>query len=136
MRQNFSKLLIGITIIFSLFLLYSCDKREEVQSGGRDIAASEVKATPAVLVETVRPIIQRVEHRIRAVGSFFPEDEVTITPGIGGKVEKILIDEGYAIKKGQLLVQLEGSVWQLPRPKPGFGRMKPTWPTGSCSALL
>ena len=107
MRQCVSRLRLFIAIIFSLSLfMYSCNKREDLQSGG-DNTASAAESTPAVLVETAQPAVQRVEHRVRAVGSFLPEDDVTITPEIEGKVKEILVDEGYIIKKGQLLVQLE-----------------------------
>lgn len=107
--RDISKLLRLMVIIFSLFAFsYSCNRREESHSNKEnDIANAAQTALPAVLVETTQPLTQRVEHRIRAVGSFLPEDEVTITPEIEGKVKKVLVDEGDIIKKGQLLVQLE-----------------------------
>lgn len=105
-QEVFKQLILVTTVVSVLFFSYSCDNGEDAQSN-RDNAANATESAPAVLVETVRPIIQRVEHRIRAMGSFLPDDEVTISPEIAGKVKKIFVDEGYVIKKGQLLIQLD-----------------------------
>jgi len=86
--------------------LSGCDTREGLRPGAVN-AATAAESDPGVLVETVHPVIKRLEHRIRAVGSFFPDDEVTIASEIAAKVKKILVDEGHVIKKGQLLLQLE-----------------------------
>lgn len=108
LRKQISQLLLFVIIIFSLCLLLgSCSKGERSQSGGENTATAAEETTPAILVETTQPVIQRVEHHIRSVGSFLPDDQVTISPEIEGKVKKILVDEGYIIKEGQLLVQLE-----------------------------
>ncbi len=93
-----------VLIIFSLFLLFvSCNKKDTAKSDkNHDKTDSE-----AVLVETVQPVIQKVVHQIRAVGSFLPNDEVAIAPEIEGKIERIMVDEGDVIHIGQLLLQIE-----------------------------
>ena len=107
MKQHFLKLQFLVTSVFLLlFFAYGCDKREDAHTGG-NTTLTQGETTPAVLVEVVRPKIQRIEHRIRALGSFLPEDEVTIAPEIGGKVKRVLVEEGDIVRKGQLLLRLD-----------------------------
>ena len=99
-----NKLKLLILIIFSLFLFFAgCDKKDIAESD-KNIEKTD---TEAILVETVQPVMQKVVHQIRAVGSFLPNDEVAIAPEIEGKIEKILVDEGDVIHIGQLLLQIE-----------------------------
>ncbi len=92
-----------LLILFSSVFLVSCDKNEISQSE----QGNENALRKAVLVEIVKPLIQRVEHKISALGSFLPNDEVKIAPEIACKIKKILVEEGEVIHKGQLLVQLD-----------------------------
>jgi len=72
-------------------------------------SASAAGGSPpeAVLVEVVRPAVQRVAHTLRAVGSFLADEEVAISAEVDGRVAEILADEGYPLERGQVVLRLE-----------------------------
>lgn len=58
-------------------------------------------------VEVTRGIFEEVEHTLEAVGSFLPEDEVTVGAEQDGVIKRLLVDEGYPVKKGDLLLEID-----------------------------
>jgi len=49
----------------------------------------------------------RIERIVVATGTIEPEHEVEVRPRIAGIVEKILVDDGDEVEKGQVLVEIE-----------------------------
>ena len=64
-------------------------------------------------VSVVRLTGERVDYRISAVGSVEAFEHVQITARVGGAVERVLFKEGEAVKKGQLLAEIEPRRYQL-----------------------
>ena len=58
-------------------------------------------------------MFEDVEHTLEAVGSFLPEDEVTVGTEEEGVVKKLLVDEGYPVKKGDLLLEIDDEKLRL-----------------------
>jgi membrane fusion protein (multidrug efflux system) len=64
-------------------------------------------------VEVTKPAFEEVEHNLDAVGSFFPEDEVTVGCEVDGIIKKLLVDEGSPVKKGDLLLEIDDEKLRL-----------------------
>lgn len=103
MRNN----LISFIIVFMVaFLAQGCSKKDAN-------IETEKKEDALVRVEATRPTIQKVAHIIRAVGSFLPDEQVSISPEVEGKIAKLLVDEGDMVKRGQLLAIIDDERYRL-----------------------
>jgi len=58
-------------------------------------------------VEVSYPSVEDVPYILTAVGSLLALEDIDISSEIEGKIEKILVDEGYSVKKGDLLVKID-----------------------------
>ena len=67
----------------------------------------EVKEEKGIAVEVVRAVKGDIASYIQTTGTVYPRQEAFLSPKIGGKIEKIFVDEGYWVDKGQPLVRLE-----------------------------
>ncbi|MDY6855623.1 MAG: efflux RND transporter periplasmic adaptor subunit [Thermodesulfobacteriota bacterium] len=61
----------------------------------------------AVDVEVTHVKVMDVEHSIDAVGSFFPNDDITVSSEVTGTVKEICLDEGDHVKKGSVLLRID-----------------------------
>ena len=64
-------------------------------------------------VAVTRGIFEDVEHTLEAVGSFLPEDEVTVGTEEEGVIKKLLVDEGDPVNKGDLLLEIDDEKLRL-----------------------
>jgi membrane fusion protein, multidrug efflux system len=80
-------------------LVYSCGNARKVTAAG----SGEEKAL-SVSVATVES--REVRRTVEAVGSLFAYDEVIVSPEVDGRAEKVLVDVGDHVTKGQVLVQI------------------------------
>ncbi len=74
----------------------------EIQGEDADVFNAKVK------VEEIKS--QPFEHHILVNGTVEPVNQALISPEMNGQIEKIYVDEGQRVKKGQLLVQLNDDV--------------------------
>jgi RND family efflux transporter MFP subunit len=93
-RRPILWLAIGAGLVFS-----SCGNAHKVTAAG----SGEEKAM-AVTIATVES--REVRRTVEAVGSLFAFDEVTVSPEVDGRAEKVLVDVGDHVSKGQVLVQI------------------------------
>jgi RND family efflux transporter MFP subunit len=92
-------LALGGTLAASL-LFSSCGNTRKVTAAG---SASDDKA----MTVTTATVESREVHRtVEAVGSLFAYDEVMVSPEVDGRAEKVLVDVGDHVTKGQVLVQI------------------------------
>ena len=68
-------------------------------------STTQEEATVAVAVVTA--VKGDISSYINATGTVCPKQEAYLTPKIGGRIERIFVDEGDRIKQGQQLIQLE-----------------------------
>lgn len=73
---------------------------------GKDMQAA---GYPATAVATALASEQTWENTLSAVGSLRPVQGVTLSAELGGKVVEIAVENGAAVKAGDLLVKLETS---------------------------
>src|ERR1700756_255830 len=93
-----TRIVLGLALGAGLLAL-SCGNTRKVTAAG----SSEDKAL-AVTIATVEA--REVRRTVEAVGSLFAFDEVTVSPEVDGRAEKVLVDVGDHVTKGQVLVQI------------------------------
>jgi HlyD family secretion protein len=67
----------------------------------------------AVPVSVVQPRRGEIERTLSYAGTLSPSSQVTLTPKIAGRIERILVKEGDAVRQGELLVLIEGEAASL-----------------------
>ena len=78
------------------------------QLTGKDAVKGPVGGPPPVEVVELKPT--RVQEELPAVGSLRSNESVVLRPEVSGRVEQIAFRDGQAVKRGQLLIALDGSV--------------------------
>jgi RND family efflux transporter MFP subunit len=87
------------TLCVALLLLAGCGRDEVTKPPAADTRA----ATP---VRTALVERANADDRVRAVGVLGPRDEVRLSFKVGGIVERLDVDAGDAVRRGQLLATL------------------------------
>lgn len=59
--------------------------------------------------QIVTAVLGPIEQSIDATGSVAPENRVEIKPPVGGRVEKLLVDEGDKVKNGQVVAWISST---------------------------
>lgn len=90
-----------LLLITAIWFLRDEDKRDSESSKEE---ALQAKAFP---VEVTQVSFERVEHYLEAIGSFLPEDEVTVSTEVDGIIEKRFVDEGDRVKEGDPLIKID-----------------------------
>ena len=72
--------------------------------------AGEAAGQPPTAVASTEVVEQEWEDTLRAVGSLQAVQGVTLAAELGGTVVEIAVDNGAAVKKGDLLIRLDTSV--------------------------
>jgi len=67
----------------------------------------KVKAKEVITAEVV---IRKFDHYVQTQGLVDAEDNVIVSPKTGGLVTKVYVQEGQAVKKGQVLAQLDNAM--------------------------
>lgn len=97
MNKNIGRF--GSTVILGLGVLAGC------RSGGPSEAAKS--AAVAAPVKVVQVAKQRIAETLTYTGTVEPWRKINLTPETAGKVAKILVDEGQAVEKDQIVAELE-----------------------------
>lgn len=99
-------------LLVSSFVLSSCSKGEATEGsakggpgGGRGPMEFPVEVQP---VES-----RRVEYSVTAVGSLDAFERVAVTARVAGAVERVMLNEGQMVSKGQPLVEIEPERYRL-----------------------
>lgn len=99
MRSGVSRFALWLAASVGL-LLSSCGNTRKVTAAA---SAGEDKAMTVSIAAVESRDVQRT---VEAVGSLFAYDEVTVSPEVDGRAEKVLVDVGDRVSKGQVLVQI------------------------------
>lgn len=124
---------ISILIVLGVFLLTACgprDKQSELQrlERQRDALNEQIEQLKAELAQSgsgqprVREQLMYVsvsdvkpevfQHFIKVQGSVESDNNIMIPSQASGIVEKIFVDEGDSVAKGQLLAELDGAIYE------------------------
>lgn len=81
--------------------------------GGKQEADANKAADKAFPVDVANPRYEEVSHTLEAVGSFLPEDEVTVGAEVDGTIKKLFVDEGTVVQKEQPLLEIDDEKFRL-----------------------
>ena len=100
---------IALSLLFAFSLLaVGCTKKSD------ESAKTAPKAEPdPVTVKTVAAEERSIERSISATGSLLPDDTVTLSSEVQGRVAKIHCDFGQSVKKGAVLLELDPTEYDL-----------------------
>ncbi len=100
---------IAISLLLAFYLLaIGCAKKPEEATK----AAPKAEADP-ILIKTVAAEERSIERSIAATGSLLPDDTVTLSSEVQGRVAKIHYDFGQSVKKGAVLLELDPTEYDL-----------------------
>lgn len=68
---------------------------------------------PALAVKTARAELKPMERTITVTGSFDAREQATLTVKVPGRLQKVAVDVGSVVKKGDLLAQIDPSDYEL-----------------------
>jgi len=91
-----------IICCFSFFLLISGCKGSSTSSPEAEDSNKKVFS-----VEVTKAVFENVSYTLEAVGSFLPEEEVTVGAEVAGIIKKLHVDEGSLVKKEQVLLEID-----------------------------
>ena len=83
-----------------------------LQEPASDAGEPRARAARAAPVEVATAATGRAATLVRATGTLVASDSVTVQPEIAGRIERILFDQGAAVRQGDPLVELDRSVLQ------------------------
>ncbi len=75
------------------------------------IAFNALKPEEGVKVEIGTPAIGSITEQIPANGKIHPVTEVKISPDVSGEIVELRVDEGDAVKKGDLIIKIKQDVY-------------------------
>ena len=81
--------------------------------GSKAATPSKADTTPAVAVETVRPTRADMAAVYSGTAPIEADQESRVVAKVGGEVRRLLVEEGDAVKTGQVLAVLDGDKLRL-----------------------
>ena len=109
--------MIRLLIVVLLLSAASCSKQAKEEKTKAEAAAA---AKPAVIsVKTATAEARTVAKTILVTGSLTPDDTVTLTAEVPGRVKSVKVDFGSRVRKGDVVVELDSREyeWQVERSK-------------------
>ncbi len=97
-----------LTLIVLLICFgWSCSKTEGNSSTAKKPEIQTIPSTPkSVLVNTVEVKNFPLHRKVELVGSLMADEEVTVSSELDNRIERVAVDLGDRVKKGDLLIKL------------------------------
>jgi RND family efflux transporter MFP subunit len=92
---------------FAFALLPSCRPSQNTESKEETLA---VGAAPVKVFKVAR---QRISEKLLYTGTIEAWQKINITPDVGGKIDRINVNEGDRVSKGQILAELDTQAIRL-----------------------
>ena len=98
-----------IIVLFGLIKIFFLNPKGQANSSGSKAGAGAAPPT-AVTVFVVKSA--ELNNNVFATGTILANEEVTLAPEISGKIVLLKINEGMAVRKGELLVKINDAEYQ------------------------
>lgn len=102
--------LMALLILLPSFFMLSCSKDEATAEENGGPGGREAMAFP---VEVHAVESRRVEYTVNAVGSLEAFEKVAITARVAGAIERVMLNEGQLVTRGQALAEVEPERYRL-----------------------
>lgn len=76
-------------------------------------AVAPAKTPDAIQVQTAKAETRRVDRAIAVTGSLHPDETVTVSFEVAGRVARIPVDFGHQVRKGQIIAELDKQEFNL-----------------------
>lgn len=93
-------------LAFALLPFGACSRNADAQKKLPENAAPQP-------VKTVKAEIKPMERSVTVTGSFNAREQATLTVKVPGRLEKIAVDVGSVVKKGDVLAQIDRTDYEL-----------------------
>jgi membrane fusion protein (multidrug efflux system) len=80
--------------------------------GSDPASANAPQASAAVVVEASRVAVRPLLQEVNAIGTLRSEDSIVMRPELAGRIVSIGFAEGQPVRKGQVLVALDSSIYE------------------------
>ncbi len=100
-------------ILLALLLLLAACNKQDPKAAEANAAAAAAKAAEPVTVRTATAVERTAERAIAVTGTLLPDETVTVATEVPGRISAILADFGQAVRKGDVLIELDRTEYDL-----------------------
>ncbi len=100
-------------ILLALLLLLAACNKQDPKAAEANAAAAAAKAAEPVTVKTATAVERTAERAIAVTGTLLPDETVTVATEVPGRISAILADFGQAVRKGDVLIELDRTEYDL-----------------------
>jgi len=97
-------------IVLLALLLSACAKQENKPAS---VSAATKAAPEPIAVKTLQATGRSIEKSIAVTGSLMPDETVTVSTEVPGRIAAIRADFGQAVRKGDVLIELDKTEYDL-----------------------
>ncbi len=97
-------------IVLIAILLTACAKQENKPAS---VSAATKSAPDPITVKTAQASGRTIEKSIAVTGSLLPDETVTVSTEVPGRIAAIRADFGQAVRKGDVLIELDKTEYDL-----------------------
>ncbi|MFA0776357.1 MAG: hypothetical protein PVTTEEND_000071, partial [Candidatus Fervidibacter sp.] len=108
--MNRSVRFVALGAVVAIVLALIITSRRQQAFLRQSIAQTQQALQAATPVEVVRPFRRTLRETVRVMGTIKAPADITIASEITGRVVFLGVDEGDAVKAGQVLIRLDDSV--------------------------
>jgi RND family efflux transporter MFP subunit len=97
-------------LLLALLFVSACSKKDIKTAEAK--AASNRAADP-IAVKTASAVERTVERAIAVTGTLMPDETVTVSAEVAGRISAIRADFGQSVRKGDVLIELDRTEYEL-----------------------
>ncbi len=90
------------TLLPAVLLLTACSKKDKAA-----VEAASAKPADPVAIRTAAAEARTIDRTVSVTGSLNPDETVTVSSEVAGRVSRIFVDFGQPVRQGQVLVELD-----------------------------
>jgi membrane fusion protein, multidrug efflux system len=98
-------------LLIALLFVSACSKQDIKTAEAKAAAAG--RANDPIVVKTVTAVERTVERAIAVTGTLVPDETVTVSTEIPGRISAIRADFGQTVRKGDILIELDRTEYDL-----------------------
>lgn len=103
-----SLIILAPALTLSFLLLSGCGKEKTPQTEANNQVGIKTQVKERVMpVSIVKVPTQDISLYIETIGTFYPDDEVTVSAEIEGKIDVINLEEGDQVKRGDTIAKID-----------------------------
>ncbi len=101
----------SLTVLLPALLLFvsACSKQDAKTTE----AKAATKAADPIAVKTAAAVERTTERAIAVTGTLLPDETVTVSTEVPGRISAIRADFGQAVRKGDILIELDRTEYDL-----------------------